>query len=120
MGKRAVKTERMSLTLGERLQLWRRRRGDDQRTAAKFLGVQLPIYGKLERDQIIGQELRKLKIAPPALGALKMHERCYIARKRTGKTQVEIGKEIKRCRWWVNQMEHGRVPCDDLAWYWFQ
>jgi DNA-binding transcriptional regulator YiaG len=54
------------------------------------------------------------------VGRLKDNERCVIMRRRVGTTQDEIASALNRCRRWVQMMELGRVPCDDLLWYWEQ
>lgn len=98
------------LTAGERLLIDRRRRGDTQVAAANRHGVSPFIYGQMERDVAEAPSIN--------IGQLKPHERCLLYRRRAGFTQARVAKDLKCCRWWLNQMERGQVPCDTLLWYW--
>lgn len=98
------------LTRGERLLIARRSRGEGQKTAALRHGVKFSMYGKWERDTVKGPSVR--------VGPLKAHERCLLYRRRSGKYQFEVAADLGFCRFWVNKMERGDAPCDDLLWYW--
>jgi hypothetical protein len=65
-------------------------------------------------------ELAKVPAKRVAIGRLAPHERCLLQRRRTGYTQLEIAKDIGVCRWWLNQMEHGKIDCTPLSSYWDQ
>lgn len=99
------------LTNGERLAIDRRRRGERQRAAAQRHEVALSRYSRWERD--MDPTAPKVRV-----GTLKPHERCYLYRRRTGKTQMEVAKDLGVCRYWLNRMELGEVDCTDLACYW--
>ena len=100
------------ITVGERLLIDRRRRGETQGEAAARHGVSPFIYGQMERDKIDGPRVKVRR--------LEAHERCLLYRRRSDKTQAQVAKDLKCCRWWLNQMERGLVPCDTLVWYWEQ
>ena len=100
------------LTIGETLLIDRRRRDESQADAAKRLKLTHSMYGKWEREIVPGT---RAKVLP-----LKGHERCLLYRHRSNDTQEKVAKDLKFCRWWVNQMERGVVPCDDLICYWEQ
>ena len=76
------------------------------------MGVPVSRYVKWERGEGTPDS--------PAVGPLANHERCVIMRRRAGTTQQEIADALGCCRRWVQQMELGRVACDDLLWYWEQ
>ncbi len=99
------------LTRGERLAIDRRRRGERQRAAAERLQVPLSRYSKWERD--LDPEAPSIRV-----GSLKGHERCYLYRRRSGKTQQEVATDMGICRYWLNRMEIGEADCTDLACYW--
>lgn len=106
---------------GEKLVIWRRRRGWTQSFAAATLHMSYAQYSKWERDL----EEFKIRVEHPeaaeiTASKLKAHEKCFIYRRRCRKTQAEVAAELGCCRWWVNQMERGVVPCDELVWYWEQ
>lgn len=101
------------LTLGERLLLVRRRRDESQHEAADRHAVSYFEYGQWERDQVDGA---------PAVntGGPERFEHCLLYRRRAGCTQAHVARDLKRSRWWINQMERGLAPCDELLWYWEQ
>lgn len=99
------------LTRGERLTIDRRRRGERQRAAAARHGVALSRYSRWERDL-------DPKAPSVRVGTLKAHERCYLMRRRCGKTQEAIAADMGICRYWLNRMELGEADCTDLACYW--
>lgn len=59
-----------------------------------------------------------VKVPVVSIGKLEPHERCVLMRRRTGYTQKRVAKELKVCRWWLNQMETGRIDCTPLTDYW--
>ena len=99
------------LTAGERLLVARRREGLSQTQAARKHGVTRRVYGGWERDDRPG--------APSVrVGRLETHERCLLYRRRVGWTQERVARDLRCCRWWLNQMERGDAPVDELLWYW--
>lgn len=105
------------LSDGERLLIDRRRHGETQAQAAGRHGLRPFLYGQCERDSAPAGT----KISVPtdkSLLPLATHERCMLYRRRAGYTQARVARELKVCRWWLNQMERGVVPCDDLICYW--
>lgn len=98
------------LTRGERLAIQRRRLGERQRVAAVRHGVPLSRYSRWERDLEHGPSVR--------IGVLKVHEQCFIYRRRSGKTQAQIASDLGMCRYWLNRVELGLANCDDLVGYW--
>lgn len=103
---------RLSLTPSERFTVERRRRGLNQSQMARELGLALSRYSLVERGVVDPPK------APPALGVLRPHERCFIYRRRAGVTQAEVAKELKYCRFTVHEMERGERDCTDLLCYW--
>lgn len=101
-----------ALTYGERLVILRRRSGENQRQAAARLDLPLARYQLLEvdKEQGLGR--------PPGVGKLAPNERCFLYRRRAGKTRAEVAADLGRCQLWVTQMERGRVNCDELVGYW--
>lgn len=100
-------------TRAERFLLARRRMGWNQENAASRLGLSTRDYARLERG-----ELSRPRLRAPRLGRVRRHERCLLLRRRARVSQAEVAREIGRSRWWVNQMERGQAPVDDLVWYW--
>ena len=101
------------LSNGERLLLNRRRGGESQREAAECFETTLFIYGQWERDVVTGPRPSRLDGR-----SVEPHERCLLYRRRLGDSQELIASVLGRCRWWVNLMERGLVPCDELIGYW--
>lgn len=100
-----------SLTPGETLLVLRRRMQFNQHEAAAAFGVSHARYSLWERD--LAEPTARLDF-----DLLMPHERCMLYRRRAGYTQARVAQELGRCRWWVNQMEQGYVPCDELIDYW--
>ncbi len=109
------------LSPGESLLIARRRRElrkggklcrVTQHDASETHGTTLGTYGLWERD------------AEPPIGLIKpvgrltSYERCLIYRRRVSMSQMEVAREMRRSRAWINQMECGVVPCDELLCYW--
>lgn len=105
------KIDTKSLTDGERLTIWRRRENLSQTDAAKRLKVTPAVYGRMERD--LEKATHK-----PSLGALQLHERCFIIRRRNDYAQLQVAKAIGVCRWMVVQMERGTADPSALANWW--
>jgi transcriptional regulator with XRE-family HTH domain len=103
-----------NLTKGERLVLDRRRREERQAASAARLGVSLSRYSLWERDKMT-ERAPLVKI-----GHLTPAERCLLRRRREGWTQEEVAAKVGVCRWWLNQMEQGKVDCTELLKYWEQ
>lgn len=100
-----------ALTRGEALLLDRRRRGETQVAAGRRWNVPHSRYSLWERD--LADDAPTVKI-----DQVEPHERCLLYRRRAKFTQARVARELGVCRWWLNQMERGVVPCDDLIWYW--
>lgn len=96
-----------SLTVGERLLIWRKRAGLSQQEMAAMHDLTRTVYGRVERDQM------EMTIGV-TLGKLKPHEEAMILRRRAGTTQKEVAGEIGLSRHWVSKMETGQVSCDRL------
>lgn len=99
------------LTRGERLVIARRRDDQSQSEAAEDHGVSRKLYAQWERDEVPGPEV-------VGLGALKPHEQCFLARRRSGFSREEVAHAIDCSAFWVTQMERGRRKCDRLLNYW--
>jgi len=97
-----------SLSAGERLLIDRRRKGESQRQAAKRLGVSLYRYRRWERS-----EEQPPKLMP--LGMLKLHEKCFLTRRRADVPAHVVALELGVSDEWLTQMEYGRQPCQKLA-----
>jgi DNA-binding XRE family transcriptional regulator len=101
------------LTPREKLILYRRRLEFSQEQMAAVFGIHRETYGRIERgqvpqtDDVVGD-----------LGGLSDHEKCYILRKRAGRKQIECAQEMGVTRFWFNQMELGKAPCDPLIEFW--
>lgn len=111
----------IKLSPSERLLIHRRRLGLTQAQAARKLKMPVHIYarvenGKLGPSQPAGHPCWQWLSGPAT--AVESHERCLVMRRRCGKTQTDVAKELKCSRYWLNQMEIGNVPCDTLLWYW--
>lgn len=101
------------LTRGEHLLIAWRRSGESQRVWANRMGASLNAYGQMERDTRLSSGKGRVK-------KLLAQERCFLYRRRAKKTQEEVAQDLGCSRFWLNQMERGVVPCDDLLWYWEQ
>ena len=105
------------LTIGEKLYIIRRRRGESQVKAADRFRVSRSTYGRWENEILEGPHLNVL--------TLRDHERCFMYRKRAGMNQEEAAKLIKTkenkegiSRWWLVQMESGRHNCGIVLDFW--
>ena len=98
-------------TIGEKLQLYRRRMNRTQREQARIMITPANRYIAWELDQVPG--------APDiSVDNLEDHEICYLLRRRSGLTQAEVAKQIGRSRLWVQLMELGKVQGAELVAYW--
>lgn len=109
------------LSISESLLIDRRRRQlqkgkhlcrETQHDASWRCGTTLVTYGLWER----GVEPPIDPVKP--VGRLRPHEKCLLHRRRASMSQMEVAREMRRSRAWVNQMERGKVPCDELLSYW--
>lgn len=101
------------ISLEESVILYRRRLGISQTQMAAMLKIHRETYGRLERGKTVQVEVPK-----PTLGNLSPYEVCFILRRRSGKTQNKIAESIGFTRYWLNQMELGKVSCVPLVEYW--
>lgn len=99
-------------TRPERLLINRRRLGLTQAEAARMHGVPVSRYNKWEKGHL------EDGCPDQQVGVLRPHEACLLARRRSGLTQERVSQDMDVCRWWVNNMERGLVPCDSLVAYW--
>lgn len=102
----------LKLTRGERLFIWRRRKGINQEHAAYRFKVHVDIYRDWERDK------REKDQPSMNAGSLSISETCVILRRRAGMTQRELADKMEITRLWVIQMEDGVAPIDRLRRYW--
>lgn len=68
------------------------------------------MYSQMELGSIPAKRLK--------IGRITENERCVLMRRRAGYTQRQVGKDLGFCRWWINQMESGKVDCTPLTTYW--
>ena len=106
-----------SLTDPEKLFLWRRRNGHTQAKAAKRCKVPMDQYVQAERGKDDDAQ-RLVRVAKVKLGRLEDHERCVVHRRRAKLTIRELAERLGRSRWWINQMELGYAPCEELLAFW--
>lgn len=95
----------------ERLLLWRHRAQLSQAQAAFYLGVSHGYYGKWERGAV------PLSHRPPLRTPPKPHEECLVRRLRAGLLHRDLAVQLKRCRFWIGEMERGRRDCAELLTY---
>lgn len=103
------------LSPGERLFIWRHRKGVDQFEAARLKKTTYRVYGKWERDEVT--------IAPCPKGAvgseLTRLEKCLLLRRRAKITQRELAADMSVSTGWVKVLESGRSEYEDsLHSYW--
>lgn len=101
------------LTPREKLILHRRRLEFSQEQMAALFGIHRETYGRIERGQI-----PQTDDVVGDLGGLRDHEKCYILRKRAGRKQIDCAQEMGVTRFWFNQMELGKAPCEPLVEFW--
>ena len=96
----------------------RRREGRSQVQAAERYLVSRFTYGQWENDKIALPDDSLAEL--PRVCHLEFYEICVLYRRRAGRSQREVAADLGYCKWWINQMEHGRVKCDALIWHWEQ
>jgi len=106
-----IKTSELSK--GEKLLVYRRRRGLTQSKSAKERKVSLYTYRRWEADELDA-------VPKVSVGRLSEAEQCFLLRKRKGMSLADAAKEIDICRWWLCQMESGEAPIDRLLAYWYK
>lgn len=102
----------LNLTAGECLYVRRKRAGLSQSMMGRSLGVTRSEYSKIERDKRDHPKVHVTRMK------LEIHETLAILRRREGMTQKELAMEVGLSRFWVNQMEIGKIPCDAISKYW--
>lgn len=103
------------LTIAERMRVYRRRRGMSRAEMGHDLRRSRHWVGDVERGAKEPPLAEVPWIGPKELSG---PERCMLYRLRSGTTQAHIASELGVSRLWVNKMERGLAPCDDLIWYW--
>lgn len=98
---------RESLFSGERLRVIRDRVGRSQRAQARFLNESRWEYQLREQARDDAQTI-----------ILTPQEWCKLMRWRSTASQGEIARAINKSRAWLNKMEQGLAPCDDLLSHW--
>lgn len=106
-------SKELELTPGEKLMIWRRRQGWNQATAAEHFGISIFALKLAEYDK--KGDIAKFRDIP---FTLRNYEKCVIYRKRSGKTQPEIGVLIGIGREWLRMQELGEVSCNKLLAWW--
>lgn len=104
---------KLTLSLAEKLLLWRRRKQWNQNEAAKFYGVAYVTYNFAESGKIKDFPYKEVDLLP-----LLDHEKCFVLRRRSGKMQEEIAAEINCSVYWLRLQELGRVSASKLLTYW--
>lgn len=93
------------LSTGERLYIWRNRKGFDQYKAAEHHGTTYRVYGKWERDE-------KPTTGKPKYVGLQAEltklETCLLLRRRKGWTQRQLSVAMQRSHGWIKRLESGR------------
>lgn len=100
----------MDLSNQEKLMLFRRRNNLNQVKAADHFGVTPAVYRLWERT---GAGAPSVKLGP-----IPNFEVCWILRVRENVSQESLAKAIGYCRWWVAQMEKGKIDAQPLKDYW--
>lgn len=100
------------LSPGERLSVWRRRKGWSQEAAAQSYAVSTSTYRRYERDQYDA-------ISTPyvSLQTLSVTEQAVVRRRRSGMTQADVARAIGRSRWFVNMVENDQLSSGLVARY---
>lgn len=113
--KRSKKTENIGdldcLTSGERWLITRRRLGLNQAQMSKKFGWSATKYKRIEWDE---QEA----FGAPEVNELSDGEKCHLYRRRSGMLQRQVARDLGVSRLWVNKMERGLAPADQLLWFW--
>lgn len=98
-----------SLSVGERLFIYRKRAKISQSEMARNYGISRSTYGRIERDELDDPNVRAY-----VLGGLLPNEEAMIIRRRNNETQKEVATRIGLSRHWVSKMETGQAACDRL------
>lgn len=101
------------LTPQEMLLLWRRRKQWNQKKAAEHYNVPYVTYNFAESGKAKNFKYKKMNLLP-----LKDHEKCFILRRRAGKTQEEIATQIGCGVYWLRLQELGKVKAPKLVAHW--
>lgn len=108
----------VNLTLGERMTIARRRRGYTQRYVADLLCLPRRAMQELEADTYVGDVADRVKRFADLGGQFHDHERCFVARRRSGESVGAVSKATGVSRQWINEMESGRESCETLMRHW--
>jgi len=100
----------------ERILIQRRRDGVSQREAADACGAKSLYQFRLWESGTEAPPAEVLQNADPR--DLKIHERCYLERVRRGISLKALADELGVSRWWLCQMERGRVSSRQLEHRW--
>ena len=84
-----------------------------QEEAAQLLKISRNTYGILERE-----ETHKSSLVAAPLGDITVYEKCFIMRRRNGKTIPMCAEEAGVSRYWYNLMELGKASPERLVDYW--
>lgn len=103
-----------ALSVGERLLLSRRRRGETQQREAWRLGVTRQVYNLAERDHVAPS----WEVPEIAIDSLTGGERCLLYRRRLGLTQGDLARQRGMSRFWINRQERDKTDPSDLVCYW--
>lgn len=102
------------LTVGERLRVARRREGLTQAQMAEDLGIPFNTYRRIEDDTETGWTLPSMP-----LGKLQEHEIYAVLRRRERMTLDDLADRVGLSKWWLCQIERGKVPASEqLVDYW--
>ncbi len=104
------------LTTGEKLLIIRRRENISKERMADRYGMTRNVYGGLERDQ--EEFVDNDCVAVPEVSKLSQGEICLLLRRRAEMAQEECAELVGVTRFWLNQMETGKVPISDLVSFW--
>lgn len=103
------------LSPGERLFIWRHRKGVDQFEAAWLKKTTYRVYGKWERDENTIAACPKGTVGAELTGL----EKCLLLRRRAKMTQKELAKAMSVSTGWVKVLESGRSEYEgSLHSYW--
>lgn len=108
-------TRECDLRPGERLRLHRRRLKMSRKQLAAELKLSRYSIGEMEREE---RDIPEGLITWHEEKDLRAHEKCWVYRTRSDKSQAEVAADLGVSRLWVNKMERGDVCCDTLIWYW--
>lgn len=113
-----IRIELADLTMGERLVVSRHRMGITQREMADRLGLTRRQAQELEADSYRGVVPQRVRDFAELGEALRLHERCVVARARTKFGVSEVAGWLGVSRQYVYEMESGREDCGRLVALW--